>query len=224
MLKSRLEDFHNNLKKTAAIVKLMLTQSVKAVKNKDDRLAKNVMNADEVLGGEEMERDNLTRGTRIIARFQPTASDMRMLVGGILINSYLDRIAKHSLKMSRKVERYIEVPDESIPPIFFRGLDFGERMFNNCISAMLNESEVKASKVLVSEFKMDEIAEQIEGEVLANLCVGPTSPDVKMNIIHITRNIERVGDLSVNIAKIVLFIIGSDLYFKKTKEILEEVG
>jgi phosphate transport system protein len=223
MLENRLEEFNNNLVKMASITRFMLSQSIRALLEKDTKLADRILHEDEIKVNE-MEIENIEEVLRMIARFQPTATDLRMLLAGILINRDLERIADHSVNIAECIEFYSKVDEENIPDEFSKIVDFVSDMLDNSVSALLNGDEDLAKEVIVSDYTANQLTDEIIQRVIAGMCDGTNSIASKMKVVFIARDLERIGDLATNIAESVLFVLESKLYLHRKEDLAKELG
>lgn len=91
-----LEDLFNQILEMGSLVERQLQSSVLSVQNADSDLAREVIQLDKLVNREEMEIDRLC--VRVLARQQPTASDLRLIVSSIRIAVDLERMGMRWLK------------------------------------------------------------------------------------------------------------------------------
>lgn len=222
MLKERLDKFNENLVEMASLVHSMLGKSIRALLEKDSEIAKEVIDEDEIRINQ-MEVENLEDALTLIARFQPTATNMRMLGAGILINRNLERIADHAVNIAESVDYYLELPEESIPPEFEKIVEYGEQMLNDSVRALLNGDEELAKQVIVNDTTMNKLTTDVIERVIKGICDTTNTTDGKLKIIFIARDLERIGDLCTNIAEGVLFVVESELYMHRKWDVMREI-
>jgi phosphate transport system protein len=221
MLHERLNELNASFVKMASNTSEMVKKSIRALREKDIELANKVLEEDEVEINQ-MEIENMEEVVTIIARFQPTATDLRMLIAGAFINRDLERIADHAENIAEFVIYFSELPLIEIPEEFNKMAKMGTEMLDDSIQSLLNGDEKLAKRVIISDSIMNRMTDELENKYLKVMEDKGCVPRDYMNLILIARNLERIADLATNIAESVLFVMESEIYLHRKKDIARE--
>ncbi|RKX70521.1 phosphate transport system regulatory protein PhoU [candidate division TA06 bacterium] len=143
----------------------------------------------------------------LIARYQPKAIDLRMIIMSLKMNNDLERIADHSANIANSSLYIIERPEikemKSIKRMSEEVLD----MFEDSIKSFIQMNANLASAV----YKRDDYIDKLRLTILKSL-IGTirTNPDNVESIFHIeriTKNLERIADLTTNLCEDIIFIV-----------------
>lgn len=152
----------------------------------------------------QMRIDDLT--WKIMALYQPTASDLRVLIGGIKLASNLERIGDEIIVWNRRGVDVSKNPWKKQPPQLY-GMEAmvksilkdGLTVINN-LDMELAESIFESDDVIDHEFKS--LFEAIREEIK----IEPTHVDSLLDYMSMGRSLERIGDYATNLAEIAIFM------------------
>lgn len=171
-------------------------------------LCADVIADDEIIDTQEKKIDE--QGMSILLRFNPVASDLRLVLSSINIGRSLERIGDHAVniaKRSRKILKSGQVSQIRLIEPIYEATQEIVSMALNCYSDL---NEQSARKVVGFDKKIDK-ANRLLGKSLTNqIAEGVDQTDTLLNIIFISRSLERIGDLSVNIAEDVVFMTSAE--------------
>ena len=161
----------------------------------------------------EIEEDAIT----LIARHQPAAGDLRFLIGAIKINNDLERISDHGVNIAQSVISLAGQPD--LKPLIDipRMAELSMGMLKDSLDSFVNNDSEKARAVCRSDDQVDDLKDQIFRELLTYMMEKPDSIGRAMDLILISRNLERVADLSTNISE-------EEIYISEAKIIKHHAG
>jgi phosphate transport system protein len=193
--------------------------AIRAVESGDEPLARKIIDQDNHVDRMEMEVEEECLHT--LALHQPVAFDLRFIVAILKINNDLERIADYSVNIAEKVElmnrnraaakRYLEGELPGVPwdlPTMARK---ARAMLRQSLDAMVNLDPVLAEKVRLADDEVDLIHRQNYGHVNEAVRSDPDGVDLYLNVLGISRNLERIADHAVNIAEDVLYMIRGDI-------------
>ncbi len=149
---------------------------------------------------------------KLLALYQPVASDLRMIVAILKINNDLERISDLTYNVTeriRSLKQSAQKPAKYILPDMFDNVGTMLRM---SIEAVLNKDTAKAAKVCQLDDEVDQLHSKmytvIEEEILKN----PKSYLVLTNYVSMSRFLERIGDHSTNIAEDLLYMEQGEIF------------
>lgn len=181
----------------------LLGNAVAAVMAKDAVLAQEVIQADSVL--DRMEDDHEETIIHLIALHQPVARDLRRLVAFLRVNSTIERIGDLAVNIAQAAIRISDVP--SIRPFVDipRSYELVRSMLDDSIRCFDGTDDVAAA-----EFRRrDDVIDRLNQETILQLIsISREHPDKifqATNFIGISKSLERVADLTVDIADEVIY-------------------
>lgn len=178
--------------------------AIKSLKERDESVAKKVIEEDAEIDREEVGIEE--KCIELIARYQPEARDLRTLIGVIKINNDLERIGDLSVNIACASLRLLEKPQ--LKPIV------GLSQMSEVVAGMLKDSirsfidgDVKlARSVCVRDDEADAMRNHLIRELLTYMMEDPKTISRCMDLALIARNLERIGDLSTNISEDTIYI------------------
>ena len=219
MLQQGLEEFLRIFAEQSALVERMVEKAVRALIEKDENLAYEVIETDEIECNSR-EKDIEAKAVELITLYAPKAGDMRKIVSIIKANKDLERIGDHAVNIAEH-SLYL-IPRRPVKPLIDipRMAKIATSMIKNSLDAFLQERVDLAREVLKSDDLVDNLDVQIMRELITYMASDPTAIERSLRLIFISRNLERIGDLAMNLAEdVVYFITGNDI---KHPNLLEE--
>jgi len=201
----------------------MLEAALRALWSLDDDGARRVRRRDDRVDREEVAIE--TECFRLLALQQPFGGDLRQIAFCIKVNQDIERVADHASSIAKLTAR-IGRPAPAWPTSL---VEMGERvpmMCHSLLRAVLSEDVDAARDVIASDKLVDRLDERLFDDVLGLLDVEPHRKSDMLLIHRIGRELERVGDLMVNIAEDVVFLVTGDIvrHEKKRKRDAEQGG
>jgi phosphate transport system protein len=207
-----------NLKKSilslGAIVEERLWQAVKAVSERDHKLAKMIKEADLEIDHMEVqiEEDCL----KILALYQPVAIDLRFIVAVLKINNDLERIGDQAANIADIALRLANQTRVEIPPEFPAIADKTQAILKKALDALVNLDEKLAQEVRQDDDEIDEINIEIYDRVKESIRKDIKLLDAMIDIRAVSKNLERVADLATNIAEDVIYTCRGEIVRHKS--------
>ena len=218
-----LEDVRSKVLHMGGIVEEQLTNALKVLVNDETALAKEVINADAIVNSLEVEIDE--ECTRIVARRQPAATDLRLIMTVSKTINELERMgdeAKRVAKMSRK-DMDGALQDDVRADLQFLG-DLVRAMLRQVLDAFARTDVDTAVLVVKADRKVDKKYKKIIKKLIQRMCNDPEAVPAVMNIMWAVRSLERLGDRCQNIAEhIIYMVLGTDVRHIKLDDVLAEI-
>jgi phosphate transport system protein len=190
--------------------------AIRAVESGDEALANRIIEHDNEIDRMELEVEEECLHT--LALHQPVAFDLRFVVAILKINSDLERIADYSVNIAQKVEfmnrnRAVAKlePAGGVPwdlPTMARK---ARTMLKQSLDAMVNLDPELADRVRTMDDEVDLIHRQNYEHVNGAVRADPDGVDLYLNVLGISRNLERIADHAVNIAEDVIYMARGDI-------------
>ncbi|WP_373059282.1 phosphate signaling complex protein PhoU [Gemmatimonas sp.] len=198
VLKQRLLDMSERAESLVAL-------SVEALLERDRDKAIAVIEADEELDRLEVEAEN--QAIAMLALQQPMARDLRFLIGAIKVSSDLERVGDHAVNIAqcavRLVDQRTAVP--TVPAL----ADMARRaraMLSDALDAFIRGDGALGRAVGKADDDVDAQHESIFRALLADMMGDPQTIAPSLELLLVSRNLERVADLATNIGEDAVYL------------------
>jgi phosphate transport system protein len=210
-----LENIFNKVLAMGGHVEDQMTRAFEALRKTDAVMAKEVIGLDRFINRQEANIDEMC--VRLLARQQPAAIDLRLIMAALHIVTDLERIGDEITKLSRVVINLRDsgnVDCTSIP-----GYDHlvemtvcAQEMLKITLDAFANLDVKKALTLLPKEAAADEEYKIAQRLMREHMMANPTQIPSMLDLLNALRAMERVTDHSLNIAERVFYVVeGSDM-------------
>jgi phosphate transport system protein len=148
----------------------------------------------------------------LIALHQPTASDLRFILGAAKTNTDLERLADQAVNISNKAGRLLQHEPIKSFVIIPQMTALARAMVRDSLHAYVSRQPDKAREVIQRDAQMNALKRQITTEMLAAMQQDATVTPYALDIVLVAHNLERIGDHAKNIAENAIFVIeGKDI-------------
>jgi phosphate transport system protein len=200
----QLEELRRNLILMGGEVERQIHRAIEAVIEVDVEKARSVIAADEEINRMELAVEDLA--VQLFALQQPVAVDLRFLIAALKINNDLERIGDHAVNIAEGAERLAgQRPFKPFIDIPYMA-EVAETMLKQSLDAFVNRDAALAKQVIKKDDILDEKNVSIIRELLTYMAEYPNLITYCLELISISKNLERVGDLATNIAEDTIFI------------------
>ncbi|PYN01637.1 MAG: phosphate transport system regulatory protein PhoU [Candidatus Rokuibacteriota bacterium] len=188
-----------------ALVEDQIRRVMRALVERDEALARDVIERDHQVNAYDVEVDE--KCVELLARYQPAASDLRFLTTAMKIVTDLERIgdqavniAQRALELNREAQLkpYIDLP---------RMAAKSQQMVKDSLDAFVARDAGLARDVCARDSEVDALKEQVFRELLTFMMGDPKTIARALHLILVSRFLERVADHATNIAEMVVYMI-----------------
>jgi phosphate transport system protein len=200
-----LDGIGTTLLQIAGLVKVAMNDATLALLTVDLSIAEKVIAADNVIDDIQHELD--ARTINLMARQQPVASDLRILVTSLRMSADLERmgdLAHHVAKQARMRYPNSAVPAELVPTITAMGL-VADKLIDKLSSVMEHRDTVRALEIETDDDEMDKLHRDLIGVLLSKEWSHGVESAIDMTLLG--RYYERFADHAVSIARRVYFSV-----------------
>ncbi len=201
---AQLEDLNMRLIKMGALCETAIARAIRALLNKDDELAQQVIDNEKDINHAEKEIENLC--LKLLLQQQPVASDLRVISAALKMITDMERIGDQAEEIAVIVKR--ANLSDTIQTLHLKDMAMATiKLVNDSIDAYvrrdlkLAQAVIKGDDVIDNQFK--DIKENLI-EMIRNQCQNAS---MAIDIIMIAKYLERIGDHATNIAEWVVFSI-----------------
>jgi phosphate transport system protein len=220
MLEAKMNELKQRLIEYASLIETMIEKSITGLLERRKDLLVEVMEQDEVRANNlEIEIDELC--TILIAQFQPRAVDLRTVLMILKINNDLERVGDHAVNICESslflIEQPVVKPFVDLPRMATESVG----MLRDSINAFVRGDSQQAKRVCERDSAVDKLGDQILVELTGFMASDAATIERSLHLLRISRNLERIADLSTNICEDVIFIVDGRI-IKHHKEDEEE--
>jgi phosphate transport system protein len=213
-----LQALRDRLLTMGSLAETMIHKGIKALVDRDESLVQAVLAHEEEMDLLCIEIDD--RCFTQMALRQPMASDLRLLVASIKINSDLERIGDQAVSIALRARSLIGQPQ--LKPLIDipRMAGIVQEMVRASLDAFVSQDPDLARKVIDRDDEVDGLRDQVFRELLTYMMGDTATISRALDLILISRNLERIADHATNIAEDVIYIVrGEDVRERGDKEL-----
>ena len=206
-----LENIRNKVLSMGGLVETQVNKGLKGLLESDSEIARQVVRDDYKVNRMEVEIDE--RCLEILARRQPAASDLRLVIAIIKTITDLERIGDQAEKLGRN---QLELSDGGSKQSNSAKLEhLGElvsRMLNRSLDTFARMDVDEAMKTIALDEKINAEFESISRQLITNMMEDPRTIQNSLRVSWCARALERIGDHAKNICEYVVFLVlGKDV-------------
>ncbi len=207
---AELEEFEESLLTMGRLAETMMQQSVEALVTRDDDLARGVLRYEEEMDQRCLDLDD--RSFKLLALGQPVASDLRLIGSGVKINSDLERIGDLAANIARRALLLLQKASFDLLVDIPKMAELAQGMVKRSLDAFMHRDPNLARSVIETDVTLDSLRDHFLQELMEFMSRNPQSVPQAMNLILVSRSLERIGDHATNIAEDVIYIVrGEDI-------------
>ena len=199
-----LERLKTEIIKMGSIVEEAIAMSIRSLQEKNADLSRRVIDNDGRINSLEIKIDNMI--VDILALQQPVASDLRTILAAQTINTDLERIGDHAVNIAESALSLAPSPLEGLMMELPKMVEITTIMLRNALDSFIHRDPDLAQKVLTQDDTVDELNRKISKDMVTLMEGNPKSIRSGLELIRVSRNLERVADLTTNIAEEVIFL------------------
>lgn len=199
-----LDGLKSNIIKIASLAEEAIARSVRSLLEQKKELAEQVIAFDKQIDAYEIIIDNHV--VDILALQQPVAVDLRFILAASKINNDLERIGDHAVNIAESALVLADAPYVK-PLVDIPAMaETTKQMLRDAIDAFIHRDAPKARAVLAHDDIIDNFNKTIVNDLVGLMRKDPSTIDQSLDLIRVSRNLERVADLTTNIAEQVIFM------------------
>ena len=178
-----------------------------ALVDRDAALASRVQSGDQRINDLHIEIDQ--RCVKLLALHQPVAVDLRAVVAAVKINTDLERVGDLAVNIAEATIRYIRHPPVKELIDIPRMATIAQSMLRDALDAYVRRDIALAEAVLNEDDALDALKTQVFRELLTYMLSDTSKIEPSLDLILISRHLERIGDHATNVAEDVIFMVSA---------------
>ena len=202
-----LEALKGRLLEMGGLTEERVRAAVEGLVARDHALLDTVLTGDEPVNRLHIDVDN--RCFRLLALYQPMATDLRAIVSAVKINTDLERVGDLAVNISEAAQRYTTHPPvKKLIDIPTMGA-IAQAMLRDALDAYVRRDTALAHAVLHADDQLDTLKTQVFRDLLTYMLKDAATVEPALDLILISRHLERIGDHATNIAEDVIFMVSA---------------
>jgi phosphate transport system protein len=198
-----LEELKSRLLVMGGLAEERVRRSVTGLADRD------IVEIEFVLAGNELHIEIDNRCFRMLALHQPVAADLRAIVAAVKINTDLERVGDLAVNIAEAARRYTTHPPVKRLIDIPRMADIAQLMLRDALDAYVRRDTALAQHVLDEDDELDALKTQVFRELLTYMLQDPGTIEPALDLILISRHLERIGDHATNVAEDVIFMVSA---------------
>ncbi len=175
--------------------------------DRDAQLIEEVLNGDMPVNELHIEIDDLC--FKLLALHSPMAADLRGVMAAIKINSDLERVGDMAVNIAEAARRYASHPPVKKLIDLPLMADIAQAMLHDALDSYVRRDTGLAHQVLNEDDRLDALKTQVFRELLTYMLQDPGTVEPALDLILVSRHLERIGDHATNIAEDVIFMVSA---------------
>jgi phosphate transport system protein len=192
----------------ASLAQKNLKNSVKGLMERDDDWCNDSIVDDEEIDTLEMQIDR--EGIEVMSRFQPVASDLREVISSIKIGANIERVADQGVGIARRARKLNE--HDAVPEIHLLDqlIEHALSMFDDAVQSFAERNASLALELKARDKELDRLNKELTDTLVNRMQDDSANLPAYLNLIFISRCLERIGDHCCNIAEDVVFAVRAE--------------
>ncbi len=200
-----LEQLKTRLLEMGGLAEDRVRLAVESLVSRDPAMVDRVLAGDAPINQLHIEIDN--RCFTMLALHQPMAVDLRAIVSAVKINTDLERVGDLAVNIAEAIIRYLKHPPVKELIDIPRMASIAQSMLRDALDAYVRRDIAIAESVLNQDDTLDGLKTQVFRELLTYMLSDPSKIEASLDLILISRHLERIGDHATNIAEDVIFMV-----------------
>jgi phosphate transport system protein len=197
------------------LVDAHVTDALRALRERDGERAARVIDADRAVNQMELAIDE--QCIRLLALYQPAASDLRFVAAALKMVTDLERIGDLAVNMAERAVALASAPQlraaEELPEMAAGA----QAMLREVLDAFVNKDTQAAEAVIAADKKIDAWTARLFAEVQGDMARDPEAVGRGLATIFFGKHIERMADHVTNVAEMVVYLVrGQDVRHART--------
>ena len=202
-----LEQLKTRLLEMGGLAEDRMRASVQSLVSRDPAGIERILAGDGPINQLHIEIDS--RCFTMLALHQPMAVDLRAIVAAVKINTDLERVGDLAVNIAEATLRYIRHPPVKELIDIPRMATIAQGMLREALDAYVRRDIGMAEAVLNEDDALDALKTQVFRELLTYMLSDPSKIEPALDLILISRHLERIGDHATNVAEDVIFMVSA---------------
>jgi phosphate transport system protein len=195
----------SSLIKMGSFAEHSIERAIEAMVNGNEELAVRVIADDAQINAFELSNEKAI--IDLLALQQPVATDLRFILAASKINNDLERIGDHAVNLAESALTLMRMKNPLPSMLEFQQMtQVTKRMLSDALDCFIHSDAGIGESVLKMDDTADSLNKKIAQEMMLLMKSNPATIEQSLELIRVSRNLERVADLATNIAEEVVFV------------------
>ncbi len=199
-----------------AMVEESLMAAVRSVTERNVELAQRVIDGDTAI--DEMEVEVEEECLKILALHQPVAIDLRFIIAVLKINNDLERIGDLAVNIANRARALTSLAIRDVPFDLRAMLSSTVKMVERASDALVRMDPAIGREVCRADDEIDHMHQNAFHVVHDEIRRNPTAAEYYINLLSVSRNLERIADHATNIAEDVIYMVDGEIIRHRGEE------
>ena len=196
------------------LVEEAIAKAISALAKRDPEQANAVIDADAIIDRKEVDVEEEV--LKILALYQPVASDLRFVVGILKINNDLERMGDLAKNIAKRVLALSGGQPQGLP-VDFRALSTqAQAMARKSLDALVSSDAGLAREVRTAGTEVDSIRRKLQSDLQKLIAENPDQTEYYMTLIAVTRHLWRLAEMASNVAEEVIYMVDGEIVRHKS--------
>lgn len=200
-----LDGLKRQLLRMSALAESMIGSALRLLVERNEAFAQTIQKQEHEVNLLQVEIDETC--LNIIALHQPTAGDLRFILGAAKTNSDLERLADQAVNVCQKGMHLLQQPPGGTLEIIPRMGTLAAQMVKDALHAYVTRNPERAREVLTRDDELDEMKRVVTASLVQVMRSDSSQVERCLDLVLIARNLERIGDHATNIAENAIFVV-----------------
>ena len=202
-----LDELKGRLLEMGGLAEDRVRLAVRGLVERDGTLVDRVLTGDAAINQLHIDIDD--RCFKLLALHQPMAVDLRAIVAAVKINTDLERVGDMAVNISEAVRRYLQHPPVKELIDIPRMAELAQDMLRDALDAFVRRDLTLAQHVLSQDDALDTLKTTVFRDLLGYMLRDSQTIEPALDLILISRHLERIGDHATNVAEDVIFMVSA---------------
>lgn len=203
--REELERLKSRLVEMAGRAEEAVRLAVESLLERDAEKARHVIENDSAINDLEMEIDDLV--VHLLALQQPMARDLRFIMSCMRMANDLERVGDHAVNIAEEVQYLVKLPRITAVPEIGEMVRIASGMLNDALDSFIKSDSALARDVVTRDDRVDELHQNVFRILLTHMMENPRNIGPGMDLLLVSRNVERIADLATNVAEDVVYLV-----------------
>ncbi len=216
----QLEELKERMLYMGSLVERAVHLSIEGLMNRDEAKATQVIaEIEPQINDMHLELDD--RALQLLALQQPMAIDLRLITAGMKMNSDLERMGDQAVNIAQRALSILTQPQLKSVIDIPRMAEMAEKMLKDALDAFVRKDNELARDVVLRDDQIDQYRDLVFRDLIALMIKEPRSIQQALDLILVSRNLERIADHATNIAEDVIYLVlGRDIRHRAEEKVL----
>lgn len=192
-----------SLEEMGRYVEFAIDKLIEAIETQDKELAEYLIKNDRNVN--DMERNIEAKCLSLITKQQPIAKDLRMVSSALKVVTDIERIGDNVADIAELIIRNIQVDIPRYSMHLLPMTEAAKAMVHDAVETFLSRDAEKAVDVIKSDDIVDDLFNKVKNDIIGAIRAGEENIDISIDILMISKYLEKIGDHAVNIAEWEIF-------------------